>query len=332
MADQYHQQLDRLDELDDYTVAEGDPDPRGWDVVASDGRKVGEVKHLIADPTAMRVRYLEVEVDRGLLAGATSKDRLTLVPIGDARLDDDRDRVILTSLSSADVVSLPMHAKGASIGRDYETRHVSRFTGAQPPTRSGSGSDFYAREQFDENRFRRNRPTTDDRSRLTLSEEEIEVGTRRVEGGMVSLRKVVDTERVTKSVPVSREEVTVERRPISADTRGTEVTIGEDEVRIPVMEEELVVDKRAVPKEEIVVSKKMVTEQREVEADVRRERIEVDDSGTRAGGKRAKGGARGSAEQLADRAANKVDDLKDRVDGNPASRPGPDPTDSERRI
>jgi hypothetical protein len=33
---------------------------------------------------------------------------------------------------------------------------------------------------------------------------------------------------------------------------------------------------------------------------------------------------------LLDRAADKLDDLKDRVDGNPASRPGPDATD--RRI
>jgi uncharacterized protein (TIGR02271 family) len=334
MAEQSNQQLARLDELDDYTVAEGDPDVRGWDVIASDGRKVGEVKHLIADPGAMRVRYLEVEIDRDLMAGASKKERRTLIPIGGARLDDDKDLVILNSLASTAVAALPMHAAGAGIDRDYEIRHRERFAGPVATTTRDRGTDFYAHEQFDENRFRRGRAMTeDDRSRLTLSEEELRVGKRQVEGGMVALRKRIETERVSKSVPVSREEVTVERRPITAADAGrTDATIGEgEEIRVPVMEEELIVEKRAVPKEEVVISKKTVTEQREVEADLRRERVDVDDSGTRAG-KRAKGGAAGSAERLADRAGNKLDDLKDRVDGNPASRPGPDRTDTDRRV
>lgn len=39
-----------------------------------------------------------------------------------------------------------------------------------------------------------------------------------------------------------------------------------------------------------------------------------------------------AAETVGNKAANMVDDMKDRVDGNPASKPGPDATDSARRL
>ena len=59
--------LARLDDLDDVRIAEGDPDPRGWDVLAADGRAVGRVDTLIADTAAMKVRYLDVELDEKAL-------------------------------------------------------------------------------------------------------------------------------------------------------------------------------------------------------------------------------------------------------------------------
>ncbi|HEU0052581.1 MAG TPA: PRC-barrel domain-containing protein, partial [Longimicrobium sp.] len=80
--------LDRvvpLNRLDDFKVADGDPDVRGWDVVAADGRKIGEVDELLIDTGAMKVRYLDVEVDRGMIAGGD--DRHVLIPIGYARLE-----------------------------------------------------------------------------------------------------------------------------------------------------------------------------------------------------------------------------------------------------
>ena len=82
---------------------------------------------------------------------------------------------------------------------------------------------------------------------------------------------------------MTRQEVTVERRPVSADA-AQGATIGEDEIRIPVMEEQLVVEKRLVPREEIIVRKRAVQEQQTVEADLRKERLEVDDAAARAAG------------------------------------------------
>jgi uncharacterized protein (TIGR02271 family) len=349
--------LARLDDLRDFKVAEGDPDVRGWDVVGSDGRKLGEVKHLIADPAAMRVRYLEVELDRSVREGG---DRRVLLPIGTARLDDARDEVIVDSIAGVDAGTLPTYAEGADITRDYESTLRGRFTsGARPADTSvddvraaGSGvgglaggtgrrdrdeDDFYAADLYDESRFRRRGDSLGDRNeaRLTRSEEELAIGRRQVEAGEVGVRKTVETERVEERVPVTREEVTVERRPLSADA-GQDVTITDDEIRIPVMEEQLLVEKRIVPKEEIVIRKRAVTEEKTVEADLRRERVEYDDDQVRARTDREVRGADRTVDQE-DRGGNRltdaVDDLKDRVDGNPASRPGPDATDRpERRL
>jgi uncharacterized protein (TIGR02271 family) len=292
MADKYDKQrggLARLDELDDYKVADGEPDVRGWDVVASDGRKIGEVKHLIADTAQMRVRYLEVELDRDLRAGgASGDDRNALIPIGAVRLNDDKDDVIVDSLSSVEFGSFPAYSSGGTFDRDYESSVTSRFGGtAAGAGAAGAGAagaaagasarsdrdDFYDNERFDDSRYQRGIESR----RLTLSEEQLQVGKRQREGGEVELRKTVETEHVSESVPVTREEVRVERRPLSAsDVDATNATIGEDEIRVPVMEEEVVVEKRVVPTEEVVIRKEAVTEERNVEAEVRRERLVTD--------------------------------------------------------
>ena len=95
-----------LDKADDYKVAEGNPDPRGWDVIAN-GTKVGEVDKLIADLNALKVRYLDVELDKDF---AGTKDRHVLIPIGAARLDDDNDNVLLQGMTRDALIGLPAFA------------------------------------------------------------------------------------------------------------------------------------------------------------------------------------------------------------------------------
>jgi len=284
MANNEAQGLARLDELDDFKVAEGDPDVRGWDVVAADGRKIGEVEHLIADTRAMRVRYLEVELDQDVRAAG--EERNALLPIGSVRLDDERDQVLVTSLSSAEFTSFPAFARGGAISRDYETSVTGRFAGgmgaaATAATATDRDDDFYSGEHFDESRARGDARLADaeaEARRLTLAEERLAVGKQRREAGEVEVRKVVETEHVQQSVPLTREEVTIERRPLSADANvaATGTPFTEDEITVPVMEEQAVVEKRVVPKEEVVIKKQAVTEQETVEADVRKERLVVD--------------------------------------------------------
>jgi uncharacterized protein (TIGR02271 family) len=84
-------------------------------------------------------------------------------------------------------------------------------------------------------------------------------------------------------VPTRHEEVSVERVPLSGEA--SEAQIGEDEVNVPVTEEEVVVSKRPVVKEEIRIRKDVVEDTEVVvEEDVRREEIDVEDQTTRSRG------------------------------------------------
>jgi uncharacterized protein (TIGR02271 family) len=118
--------------------------------------------------------------------------------------------------------------------------------------------------------------THEDELRVHRSEEELRAGTREREAGAINVRKRVRTDRERLEVPTRREEVHVDRVPINSETCATE--IGDDEVRIPVTEEEVVVEKRPVAKEEIRIRKDVVEETEVVEEDVRREEVEIDDA------------------------------------------------------
>ena len=112
--------------------------------------------------------------------------------------------------------------------------------------------------------------------RVTRSEEELKVGTREREAGVVRVRKRVRTDRERIVVPKKRTEVTVERVPVvEGEAAGSE--IGEDEIVVPITEEEVIVEKRPVVKEELRIRKEVVEDTEVVEEDVRREEIEVDD-------------------------------------------------------
>ena len=121
-------------------------------------------------------------------------------------------------------------------------------------------------------------PTTDDA--MTRSEEELRVGTAERESGRVRLRKYVVEDEVTRTVPVRREEVRVEREPITdanVDDALDGPAISEEEHEVVLREEEPVVEKRAVPKERVRLDKEAHTDERTVSDTVRKEEIQVDD-------------------------------------------------------
>ena len=115
----------------------------------------------------------------------------------------------------------------------------------------------------------------EDELRVQRSEEELRAGTRERGAGSVNVRKRVRIDRERIEVPTRREEVSVERVPTSGGA--TEAQIGEDEVSVPVVEDEVVVQKKPVAKEEIRVRKDVVHERQIVEEDVRREEVEIVD-------------------------------------------------------
>ena len=114
---------------------------------------------------------------------------------------------------------------------------------------------------------------------LTRSEEQLQVGTEKVQTGRARLRKIVVTEQQNVTVPVSREEVRVVREPI-APGDSVDATIGEAATDVTLTEERLVVDKQTVPVEKVHLGTETVTEQQQVTESVRKEQIELDDATT----------------------------------------------------
>ena len=122
---------------------------------------------------------------------------------------------------------------------------------------------------------------------MTRSEERLTAGTRTEETGRARLRKYVVTEQQSVTVPVSREEVRVEREPITdanldAATSGPDISEAEHEVVL--REEEPVVEKTTVPRERVRLDTETVTDERQVTEEVRKEQIDLDDQGE--GGRR----------------------------------------------
>ena len=115
----------------------------------------------------------------------------------------------------------------------------------------------------------------EDELRVQRSEEELVAGTREREAGAIKVRKRVRNYRERIEVPTKHEEVSVERVAVSGEA--SEAQIGAEEVSVPVVEDEVVVQKKPVVKEEIRVRKDVVHERQIVEGDVRREEVEIED-------------------------------------------------------
>jgi uncharacterized protein (TIGR02271 family) len=115
-----------------------------------------------------------------------------------------------------------------------------------------------------------------DNQTMQLREEELEARKQSVETGQVRVGKEVVEEQQTLQVPVTREEVFIERHPVDRQTADAG-TIGDasETIRVPVREEQVSVDKRAVVTEEINVGKRQVQETEQVSGTVRREEARI---------------------------------------------------------
>jgi uncharacterized protein (TIGR02271 family) len=112
-------------------------------------------------------------------------------------------------------------------------------------------------------------PVTETDEAMTRSEEELAVGKRTRERGRVRLRKYVVTEEVTQTVPVRREEVRIEREPITegnVEEATSGPAISEAEHEVVLHEEEPVIEKRVVPKERVRLAKEAMTDEEQVSA------------------------------------------------------------------
>lgn len=132
-------------------------------------------------------------------------------------------------------------------------------------------------------------PNTDDA--MTRSEEELRVDTQRRETGVARLRKWIETEDVNVTVPVQKEKAVLVTEPITDANRGRAMSgpdLSSEEHELVLSEEEVVVDKKVVPKERVRLEKEVTTEEVPVNEQVRKERIamEGDDDATGRGRRR----------------------------------------------
>jgi uncharacterized protein (TIGR02271 family) len=228
--------------------------------------------------------------EQGFIEVSQSKDTVKNGPA----FDDDRE---ITSEYENEVRSYyGLGAVDSTEDRgtygDYDGEHSGAgTTGSESAGTVGSGMSMGDTEsgefrEHDRNQEGVSQPGSDledeDELRVQRSEEELRAGTREREAGAMRVRKRVRTDRERIEVPTKHEEVSVERVPV--DGEATEAQIGEDEVSVPVTEEEVVVDKRAVAKEEIRLRKDVVEDTETVEEDVRREEVEVEDDTERGSG------------------------------------------------
>jgi uncharacterized protein (TIGR02271 family) len=282
----------------------------GYTVYDMHYEKIGKVDDVFVgegdDP-----EYIGVRV--GLLGNKT-----TLIPIEIVRVNDKRQLVEIAADKDA-VEKGPTFSDDHEITPEFERRvfghygvkevqgseqrgarggpYDSEATGdervdLQPRERTevreeSSGERRFGEERShsatrdDVGRERGSDPADENELRVQRVEEELRAGTREREVGATRVRKRVRTERERLTVPKKREEVHVEKVPVEGRRGDTpEGEIGEGEIRIPIVEEEVVVEKRPVVKEEIRLRKEVFEDEEVVEEDVRKEEVEVDDQTT----------------------------------------------------
>jgi uncharacterized protein (TIGR02271 family) len=262
---------------------------RGMTAVDSNGDKVGKIDEIYLDRRSGEPEW--ATVNTGLFGMRTS-----FVPISSADADGDQVRLAHTKDEIKDAPGIDADGALSSEEEQRLYEHYGRSDYGNWDRETDRTTDTLGRDDDDDDdddrssrgRFSRDDdagtvgrdtsgPTTDDA--MTRSEEELRVGTERRESGRARLRKHVVTEDVTKTVPVQREEVRVEREPITGDNVDDALdgpALSEEEHEVVLHEEAPVIDKQTVPKERVRMTKDTRTDEETVSDEVRKERIETD--------------------------------------------------------
>jgi uncharacterized protein (TIGR02271 family) len=245
----------------------GQNDLRGWighDLVDDDGDRIGRIDDVYVDEDTGVPEW--VAVHTGLFG-----TRISFVPLSGLSSDGD---VLVSPWDKSTIKDSPNAEADGQLSQEEEARLYDHYGMGYSEQRSDSGLPEGGRTRTDKGR----KGTGDDA--MTRSEEEMQVSTRRHETGRARIRKWVETEHQTVTVPVRKEKAKLVTEPITDANRdkamsGPDITEGEHEVILS--EEEAVVDTRAVPKERVRLETETEVEEREVAADLRKEHIEMDD-------------------------------------------------------
>ena len=233
-------------------------------VVDSHGEKIGSVKQVWLDGRTGEPAW--VSVHTGLFGL-----KETFVPLQTAELHDDQVQVPVAKEQVKDAPRIETNGDRMSESDEAALYQYYGFgqQGGPPPGEQMRGQRS---GQLQDRQGRRDAAGDS----MTRSEERLKVGTEQVETGKVRLVKHVVTEEQQISVPVSHEEVRIEREPIT-DARPGKAKIGEGEQEISLHAERAVVNKETVPVERVRLGKETVIGEETVSGTVRKEQIEIDD-------------------------------------------------------
>jgi len=254
----------------------------GETVYGSDGDKLGKVGQIYLDDATGRPEWATVQT--GLFGNHES-----FVPVAQAELNDSGLTVPYSKNQIKDAPRVDVEQghlsqdEEAALYRHYGMDYSEQNSDSGLPADGGGmgarhdGGDNTGNDRSDDRGHNTSGPTTDEA--MTRSEEQLKVGTEQVQAGKARLRKHVVTEQQNVTVPVSREEVRVEREPITDANRDQAFDgpdISEEEHEVVLTEERPVVEKEAVPVERVKLSKETVTEEQQVSEQVRKEQIDTD--------------------------------------------------------
>lgn len=236
----------------------------------NDGNKIGTIGQVYVDPEDGRAVWASVHT--GFFGTSES-----FVPLENATMDGDGVRVQYDKAFVKDAPRIDVDGDLSTQDQEalYEYYGMSAASSGRDDTADYSDSDL--RDTVGGPGRDTSGPNTD--SAMTRSEEQLNVGTQKVQTGKARLRKYVVTEQQNVTVPVQREEVRLEREPITDANRGEALSgpdLSDEEHEVTLTEERVVVDKETVPVERVRLDKDTVTEQQTVTEDVSREEIELD--------------------------------------------------------
>jgi uncharacterized protein (TIGR02271 family) len=273
-------------------------------VVGSDGQSIGKVGQVYLSDRSGEPEWVTVRT--GFFGM-----KQTFVPLANARRAGDEIRVpfdkeMIKGAPNIDVDGRLSLEEEAELYRYYGMQPTSIPTqrtpigerqaqrpGEQRPgeQRTGERRTVQATPTGQADKLR-GRDVGDRDIDMTTSEEQLHIGKESRESGHVRLRKYVETENVQEKIPLSREEVVIEREVIRDGEVGV-YEIGEDEQRMTLHEERPVVGKETRPVEHVRVHKEKVQHEETVQGQVRRERLEVDEDEEAKGRTRNRGRGRG---------------------------------------
>jgi len=229
---------------------------QGHAVTDSNGEKLGKIEDIYLDEESGNPEWALVGM--GLFGGTS-----TLVPLAGATAEGDQIQV---AFDKEKVRGAPDVLADQELSQEEEEQLYSYY---------GIGYEQSGSEETVGHDT--SGPTTDEA--MTRSEEELRVGKASREVGRARLRKHIVSEQVQTTVPVKREEIRIEREPITDQNAGPAMDgpeLSEEEHEVVLHEEEVVVDKRVVPKERVRLEKDVVTDEAQVSEELRKEEVEID--------------------------------------------------------